>query len=59
LVLEAAVDAVRETGAPLLWANGRVSALGFYRQHGWTPVGEEFTYGPASLPHYVILRDLA
>lgn len=59
LVLDAAVDAVMATGAPLIWANGRVSALGFYQRHGWRAVGEEFTYGPAKLPHYVILRDLA
>lgn len=57
-VLEVAVDAVRATGAPLLWAYGRVSALGFYEQMGWRAVGEEFTYGPAALPHYVILLQL-
>ena len=41
-------------GAPLMWANGRVSALGFYERLGWDAVGEEFSYGPADLPHYVI-----
>lgn len=59
LVLDAAVDAVAATGATLLWANGRVSALGFYELMGWRAVGEEFTYGPAELPHFVILRELA
>jgi GNAT superfamily N-acetyltransferase len=57
-VLDAATDAVRAEGAPLLWAYGRVSALGFYQLMGWRAVGEEFTYGPAALPHYVILLDL-
>lgn len=59
LVLAAATDAVAATGAPLMWAYGRVSALGFYEHLGWRAVGEEFRYGPADLPHYVILRDLA
>jgi GNAT superfamily N-acetyltransferase len=57
-VLDAAVTAAQEAGAPLLWANGRTSALGFYELLGWKPVGEEFTYGPANLPHYVIVREL-
>jgi GNAT superfamily N-acetyltransferase len=58
LVLDAAVAAVREAGSPLLWANGRTSALGFYERLGWRRVGEEFTYGPAGIPHYVIVRTL-
>lgn len=58
LVLEAAVATARAAGAPLLWANGRTSALGFYKPLGWQPVGEEFNYGPAGLPHYVIVRPL-
>jgi GNAT superfamily N-acetyltransferase len=59
LVLEAAVSAAREAGAPLLWANGRVSAMAFYQRLGWTPAGEVFEYGPANLPHLVITRSLA
>jgi GNAT superfamily N-acetyltransferase len=58
LVLDAATEAVAAVGAPLMWAYGRVSALGFYELMGWHTVGEEFRYGPADLPHYVILRDL-
>jgi predicted N-acetyltransferase YhbS len=58
LVLDAAVEAVTATGAPLMWAYGRVSALGFYELMGWRAVGEEFSYGPADLPHFVILRRL-
>jgi GNAT superfamily N-acetyltransferase len=57
-VLEAAVAAAQEAGAPLLWANGRTKALGFYELLGWRRVGEEFTYGPAGIPHYVIVRQL-
>jgi GNAT superfamily N-acetyltransferase len=55
LVLAEAVAAAREAGARLLWANGRTSALGFYQKQGWEPVGEEFSYGPADLPHFVMV----
>jgi GNAT superfamily N-acetyltransferase len=58
LVLELAVEVAREAGAPLLWANGRTTALGFYELLSWRPVGEEFRYGPADLPHFVIVRQL-
>jgi len=58
LVLEAATAVPQEAGAPLMWANGRTTALAFYERLGWTSVGEEFTYGPADLPHYVIIRRL-
>jgi predicted N-acetyltransferase YhbS len=57
-VLEAATDAVRATEAPLIWANGRVGAMSFYQQLGWESVGEVFEYGPASLPHLVVVRRL-
>jgi GNAT superfamily N-acetyltransferase len=58
LVLIAAVEAAAEGGAPVLWAYGRVSALGFYERLGWQAIGDVFTYGPAELPHRVILRPL-
>jgi predicted N-acetyltransferase YhbS len=57
-VLDAATAEVAAAGAPLIWAYGRVSALGFYELMGWRAVGEEFRYGPAELPHYVIHREL-
>jgi GNAT superfamily N-acetyltransferase len=57
-VLEAAIAVAAAAGAPLIWANARTSALGFYQLLGWRPVGEEFTYGPAGLPHYVMVRQL-
>lgn len=59
LVLDAAVAAVEAAGAPLIWANGRVSAMAFYQRLGWEAVGEVFTYGPAELPHLVIVRGLS
>lgn len=58
LVVDAAVQVAREAGAPLLWANGRVSALGFYRRTQWQAVGEEFVHGDSGLPHRRILLRL-
>jgi GNAT superfamily N-acetyltransferase len=58
LVLEAATEVALEAGAPLLWANGRVSALAFYQRLGWEAIGEVFDSGPAKLPHKVIVRRL-
>jgi GNAT superfamily N-acetyltransferase len=55
-VLEAATAAAEAAGSPLLWANGRVSALEFYDRLGWEPVGPVFAHGPDYLPHRVILR---
>jgi GNAT superfamily N-acetyltransferase len=59
LVLEAATAAAAQRGAPLLWANGRVTAMSFYQRLGWEAVGEVFSYGPANLAHLVIVRRLA
>jgi GNAT superfamily N-acetyltransferase len=59
LVLEAATDAARAGGAPLIWANGRVSALDFYERLGWEAIGDVFGSGPAAIPHRMILRRLS
>ncbi|HWC34479.1 MAG TPA: GNAT family N-acetyltransferase [Mycobacteriales bacterium] len=53
-VLLGAIDVARASGAPLLWANARVTALGFYERLGFEVVGEEYLYGPAKLPHKII-----
>jgi GNAT superfamily N-acetyltransferase len=58
VVLELATEIAMGDGAPLMWANGRTSALAFYERLGWVAVGEEFIYGPADIPHFVIVRDL-
>lgn len=59
LVLEAATGVAIDAGAPLIWANGRVTALGFYERLGWEAIGEVFATGPARLPHRVIMRRLS
>jgi predicted N-acetyltransferase YhbS len=57
-VLLGAIDVVRDAGAPLLWANARVTALGFYERLGFEVVGEEYLHGPLQLPHKVIVLPL-
>lgn len=59
-VLAAAVEAARQDGAPLMWANARSAALGFYRRYGWQVAGEEFLASDTGLPHHpIVLADLA
>lgn len=54
MVLLGAIDLARVAGASLMWANARTTALGFYERLGFGIEGEEFTYGPLELPHFVI-----
>jgi GNAT superfamily N-acetyltransferase len=57
-LLAEGVARVRARGVPLLWANGRDSAVGFYERQGWKVVGDGFVYGPMKLPHHVVLLPL-
>ncbi|HEU5034443.1 MAG TPA: GNAT family N-acetyltransferase [Mycobacteriales bacterium] len=57
-VLALAVELARAAGAPLLWADGRTSALGFYERLGWQVVGEEYVVAASGLPHRRIVLDL-
>jgi GNAT superfamily N-acetyltransferase len=58
-VLAAAVAAARAAGAPMIWANARSTALGFYRRYGWQVAGEEFVTSDTGLRHYPMLLELA
>jgi GNAT superfamily N-acetyltransferase len=51
LVLAEGLASAREAGAPLLWANARTSAIGFYERIGWRVVGEEYVATDSGLPH--------
>jgi len=57
-VLDAAVDAARTAGAPLLWANARTAALPFYESCGWEVAGAEFITTDTGLPHKPIVLSL-
>ena len=55
-LLSALVARAGQDGFQVLWANGRDTALPFYRRHGWEVVGEGFE--SVGLPHHVVVLDL-
>jgi GNAT superfamily N-acetyltransferase len=59
-VLEVAEGELRSLGVQQIWANGRDSALGFYRATGWSSVeGSEHLSPETQLPHTVMFKILA
>lgn len=52
------LDACRSRGYDRVWANARVTALGFYARAGFDVVGEEFATSDTGLPHRRIERAL-
>ena len=59
MVLTDVIDEVRRLGGDLLWANGRDTALDFYRAMGFTVVPGSAHLSPATnLPHHRISMDL-
>ena len=57
-VLESAIAGLKKDGVPLLWANARDTALGFYTHLGFTPVGSSFIEPTTGIAHTVVLLDL-
>jgi GNAT superfamily N-acetyltransferase len=57
LLIDAAVDRLRAEGFEVIWANGRDSALGFYRRQGWEVAGEGFL-NENGIPHHVVVTEL-
>ena len=56
-VLEVAEGELRSLGVQQIWANGRDSALGFYRATGWSSVeGSEHLSPETRLPHTAIFK---
>lgn len=56
-LLEVGVERLRAEGFEILWANGRDSALGFYRQLGWRVMGAGFR-NENGIPHHVMMTEL-
>lgn len=56
-LLDQAIRGLRQQRVRLLWANGRDTALGFYRRAGFVIVGEGFIHEPG-LPHHLVTFDL-
>jgi GNAT superfamily N-acetyltransferase len=57
-LLEEVEAVARERQVFLLWANCRVPAVPFYRQHGWVDASEEFEI-PTAGPHIRMTRSLS
>jgi ribosomal protein S18 acetylase RimI-like enzyme len=57
-LLNHAIGELRAGPVRLLWANGRDTALGFYRREGFEVVGEGFIHEPG-LPHHLVTLDLS
>ena len=58
LLLDAVVARARATGAEVLWAAGRDSALDFYRRRGWLVEGEGYLTPATGMPHHTVILDL-
>jgi len=58
LLLDAAMERLRNAGFEVLWANARDTALPFYRRLDMEVVGEGFLTRDTKLPHHVVVRDL-
>jgi GNAT superfamily N-acetyltransferase len=57
VVLASAESDLRALGVRQIWANGRGTALGFYRATGWQTVeGSEHLSPETQLPHMVIFK---
>ncbi|HEV2069704.1 MAG TPA: GNAT family N-acetyltransferase, partial [Acidimicrobiales bacterium] len=58
LLLDAVVTRARAAGAEVLWADGRDSALDFYRRRGWSVEGEGYLTPATGIPHHTVVLDL-
>ena len=57
-LLESGVTRARSAGRDRVWANARLTALGFYERAGWTTTGAVFHTEVTGLPHRHVHLDL-
>lgn len=57
-LLAAGVERCRASGAELVWAHARVTALNFYLRNGFAPIGDEYVDATTGLAHVDILQML-
>jgi len=53
-LLAAGIERCRSRGDTVVWANARVTALGFYERAGFTVVGAVFETAATGLPHQMV-----
>jgi len=56
VVLGACARHAAENGGVAMWANARMTAVGFYMRNGWMFDGEEFVDADTQLPHLRMTR---
>ncbi|MCE9622732.1 MAG: GNAT family N-acetyltransferase [Actinomycetia bacterium] len=57
-LLEAGCQRATTTGARLVWARARDTALDFYMRHGFEVEGAGFIDATTNLPHHLVIRQL-
>ena len=57
LMLEKAVQILKEKNTAILWCNARVAAVDFYKKQGFQTFGEKFEISLVG-EHYVMLKEL-
>jgi GNAT superfamily N-acetyltransferase len=57
-LLDAGIERCRARGDHVIWANARVTAVGFYERAGFTVVGAAFETADTGLPHREVRRRL-
>lgn len=58
LLLAAVEKYAKAEGSPLVWANARTSATGFYTKEGYRLASSEFNIDGIG-PHYLVIKPLA
>ena len=57
-LMQAGLERAAATGARLVWARARDSALDFYQRHNFVVEGDGFIDATTQLPHHLVVRTL-
>lgn len=57
LMLQKAVQILKEKNTNILWCNARIAAVDFYKKQGFQTFGEKFEISPVG-EHYVMFKKL-
>ncbi|MDO9039283.1 MAG: GNAT family N-acetyltransferase, partial [Lutibacter sp.] len=57
LMLEKAVQILKEKDIDILWCNARIAAVEFYKKQGFQTFGEKFEISYVG-EHYVMLKEM-